>query len=73
MSTIHHSSYDNKQLCNLCHQPIKQGERVNNHHPIYKSEGGIETVLVHQKCHVQFHSSKDNFRAWGAPRNLMME
>ena len=65
MSKIHHSSNGHKRICGLCFQPIKNGERVNDHHPIYKSEGGIETVEVHQKCHVQFHSSKGDFREWG--------
>src|ERR1044071_8934341 len=54
MSAIHHSSNGDKRICGLCFQPIKTGERVNDHHPIYKSEGGIETVEVHQKCHIQF-------------------
>ena len=65
MSKIHESSNSHKRTCVLCQQPIKQGERVNDHHPIYKSEGGIETVEVHQKCHVAFHSSNGDFRKWG--------
>ena len=66
MSKIHASSNGHKRTCGLCQNPIKQGERVNNHHPIYKSEGGIETIEVHQKCHVAFHSSKGDFRVWAA-------
>ena len=64
MSKIHHSSNGHNPICGLCFQPIKKGERVNDHHPIYKSEGGIETVEVHQTCHVEFHSANGDFKTW---------
>ena len=70
MSKIHHSSNGHKRLCGLCQQPISKGERVNDHHPIYKSEGGTETVEVHEACHRRHHGAPgrdglSDFQRWG--------
>jgi hypothetical protein len=70
MSTVHDSLNNNKRECGLCPRPICEGERVNWHHPKPRSEGGIETVAVHQQCHVEHHSKPGNdglsdFQRWG--------
>lgn len=51
--------------CYLCNQAIRPGEEVNQHHPIYKSNGGIDTEPTHQECHVNYHSTNGDFTKWG--------
>jgi hypothetical protein len=51
--------------CYLCNRPIEPQATVNWHHPELKSEGGTETVPTHQRCHVEYHSSNGQFKAWG--------
>lgn len=51
--------------CALCLRPIRKGEKVNQHHPKLKSEGGVESVEVHEQCHVGYHSQQNHFREWG--------
>jgi len=51
--------------CGLCNTSIKNGERVNAHHPLYRSNGGIETIPTHEQCHRELHSKRGDFRAWG--------
>jgi len=59
-----------KRSCALCHRPIRKGEKVNQHHPQLKSEGGAETVEVHKHCHVRHHSQLDHYREWGRKGGL---
>ena len=54
-----------KRICALCNRPIRKGQKVNQHHLVLKSEGGIETVEVHERCHVSHHSQSNHFREWG--------
>ena len=66
MSTIHPSFVSNKRDCSLCNLPIGEGEKVNwHHHPVMKSKGGTATIEVHKRCHVQHHSSLNQFQEWG--------
>ena len=51
--------------CHICTQPIKAGDEVNLHHPVYRSNGGTETRPTHKACHVALHSSRNDFRVWG--------
>lgn len=60
--------------CYLCTQPINPGDAVNQHHVVYRSQGGTETQPAHKACHVALHSSRNDFRAWGqaVSQNLAM-
>jgi hypothetical protein len=49
--------------CLLCLQPIARGDMVNQHHVIYRSQGGTETEPMHKACHVALHSSRNDFAA----------
>ena len=51
--------------CLFCSQPIATGDVVNQHHVIYRSQGGTETAPMHQACHVALHSSRNDFARWG--------
>ena len=51
--------------CALCSQPIATGDVVNQHHVIYRSQGGTETEPMHKACHVTLHSSRNDFAEWG--------
>ena len=51
--------------CYLCKSPIANGQRVEFHHPVYKSKGGTETRPTHKACHRSFHNSNGDFKAWG--------
>ena len=51
--------------CSICTKPITQGQPVNQHHDVYKSQGGTDTASSHQECHVRLHSSRGDFREWG--------
>ncbi len=53
------------KICYLCKEPISQGQRVEFHHPIYKSRGGQQTVPTHKACHRNFHSENGDFETWG--------
>ena len=60
-------------ICYLCQKPITAQDDVEHHHPIYKSRGGKHTSPTHKRCHRNHHTKQGDFKAWGAPRNLMME
>jgi hypothetical protein len=51
--------------CSLCFQPIAQGDEVNLHHPVYRSEGGTDVEPAHKACHVELHSTRGDFQRWG--------
>lgn len=51
--------------CAICTQPIKQGDVVNDHHVVYRSQGGTETAPTHDRCHVALHSTRGDFKRWG--------
>lgn len=60
------ASCDSEHLtCFLCNLEIKPDQTVNLHHPTYKSRGGTETLPVHERCHVEYHSRQGDFREWG--------
>lgn len=66
------SSSDNpKKTCALCQRPIRKGAKVNQHHPVLKSEGGIEIIEVHEQCHVAHHSVMNHFCEWGRKGGLV--
>ncbi|MGE0131524.1 MAG: hypothetical protein AB7U82_25870 [Blastocatellales bacterium] len=65
MSKRKSSSDNHKNICALCQRPIRKGAKVNQHHPVLRSEGGIETVEVHEQCHIEHHSRLNHFREWG--------
>jgi RNA-directed DNA polymerase len=47
-------------ICPICHQPITETTGWHNHHIIWRSLGGSDTVdnrvLLHPNCHRQVHS-----------------
>ena len=51
--------------CYLCTQPISTRQKVERHHPIYKSKGGIHTTPCHRRCHRDHHIKQGDFKAWG--------
>jgi hypothetical protein len=51
--------------CLFCQMPIQQGDVVNQHHVIYRSQGGTETKPAHAECHRHHHSSQGDFKSWG--------
>lgn len=51
--------------CHLCSQPISPRQKIENHHPIYKSRGGRQTAPCHRRCHRDHHSKQGDFIAWG--------
>ena len=51
--------------CYLCTQPISARQKVDNHHPIYKSKGGTHTAPCHRRCHRDHHSRQGDFKRWG--------
>ena len=50
--------------CAMCSQPIQPGD-VNMHHPVPRSDGGIETEPTHRACHIAHHSTSGDFKSWG--------
>jgi hypothetical protein len=51
--------------CYLCKGRISKQDKVEYHHPIYKSQGGTVTAPTHKACHRQHHSTQGDFAAWG--------
>ena len=51
--------------CYLCKGNIAKTDKVEFHHPIYRSRGGTETAPTHKACHRQHHSAQGDFAAWG--------
>ena len=56
--------------CHFCTATIKPGDVINQHHPIYKSRGGKQVTPAHQTCHVEFHSTQNDFKEWGRQGGL---
>ncbi len=44
--------------CALCARPL--GVRVEWHHVVPRSEGGVETAPLHPICHRALHAAADN-------------
>lgn len=44
--------------CALCSRPL--GHRVEQHHVVPRSEGGVQTVPVHPICHRTIHAFVSN-------------
>jgi hypothetical protein len=44
MSKRKSTSDNHKKTCGLCRRLIRKSAKVNQHHPVLRSEGGIETV-----------------------------
>lgn len=70
MSDRHSFSNRHKSICALCQRPIRRGEKAHQHHPDLRSEGGVATVEVHARCHVEHHSGLNHFREWGRKGGL---
>jgi hypothetical protein len=70
MANRRSSSEHDERRCALCHRPILDGDKVAQHHPKLRSEGGIETVEVHALCHTDYHSTSNHFREWGRKGGL---
>jgi hypothetical protein len=51
--------------CALCSQPIASGDALDRHHPVYRSQGRIQTEPMHKACHVALHRSRNDFAEWG--------
>ena len=51
--------------CYLCSGAIKPDDEINNHHPVYQSQGGVGTEPTHRDCHVAFHIAAGDFSTWG--------
>jgi 5-methylcytosine-specific restriction endonuclease McrA len=50
-------------ICQYCGKKIKQGERVEIHHIVQRSNGGTDKpdnlALLHDKCHAELHEKGD--------------
>lgn len=51
--------------CYLCNDQIRTRQKIEYHHPIYKSRGGKKTAPCHRRCHRIHHSKSGDFREWG--------
>jgi hypothetical protein len=58
--------------CHICEKPITERQRVENHHPIYKSRGGTQTAPTHKSCHRNHHQQQGDYRIWGRKSSLSM-
>jgi hypothetical protein len=52
-------------VCYFCNREIEQDQPINLHHPIYKSNGGTHVEPAHERCHVEYHSRKGDYREFG--------
>jgi len=43
-------------LCPLCDRPMVAGPSLDQHHPVPRSRGGRETVIMHKICHRAIHA-----------------
>jgi hypothetical protein len=65
--------YDPKALCGLCSRPLGD-ERIQFHHLLPKSQGGKDTVPIHQICHRHVHATftekelEKRFHTWESLR-----
>ncbi len=71
MSKRKSSSDNQKKTCGLCQRPIRKGAKVHQHHPVPRSEGGVETVEVHEPCHRKHHSGMNHYSEWGRKGGLV--
>jgi hypothetical protein len=51
--------------CAICEEHIAKSDAADEHHPLYRSRGGIQTVTAHKRCHVLLHSKRGDFQHWG--------
>ena len=51
--------------CYLCLKHITQKQRMEFHHPVYKSRGGTQTAPTHKQCHREHHRRNGDYSAWG--------
>lgn len=51
--------------CHLCNDEISPRQKVEYHHPVYKSRGGKQVAPTHKRCHRQHHSKQGDFSEWG--------
>jgi hypothetical protein len=51
--------------CAICEKHVAKDDATDEHHPLYRSQGGTETVTAHKRCHVLLHSKRGDFKAWG--------
>jgi hypothetical protein len=51
--------------CAICEKHIAKGEATDEHHPLYRSLGGTQTVTAHKRCHILLHSKRGDFKQWG--------
>jgi hypothetical protein len=42
--------------CPLCGRPMIAGPSLDQHHPVPRSHGGRETVVMHKICHRAIHA-----------------
>jgi len=51
--------------CYGCQRAISPRTEINNHHIVYRSQGGTETAEMHKRCHVRLHKERNDFAEWG--------
>jgi hypothetical protein len=51
--------------CYLCQKAINAKQRIEFHHPVYKSRGGTKTAPTHKQCHREHHSKQGDFSQLG--------
>jgi hypothetical protein len=56
---------DEPLICYFCSKLITRDQPINLHHPQYKSNGGTQVEPAHERCHVEYHSRKGDFREFG--------
>jgi hypothetical protein len=64
------SDNDPPPICYFCSRPIEPNQAINLHHPTYKSQGGKQVQPAHERCHVEFHSRRGDFKNWGKLSSL---
>jgi hypothetical protein len=51
-----------EMTCVFCKQEARE---LQMHHPRPRNEGGKKTVPACRSCHVEHHSSNNDYREWG--------
>ena len=53
----HAAPADADRACPLCGRPLGDGARVEQHHLVPRSQGGLRTDAVHGICHRKIHAT----------------
>lgn len=56
VNPYHSTLMTEESICQVCMRSIPKSQR-DAHHLIPKSQGGVETVILHRLCHRQIHAT----------------